>query len=434
MNLICVICSELLTPSDEAFSTPCGHVFHLPCVTQWLERSKTCPQCRERVTQNKIHRLYFNFSNSESIKEDPYLLQVRLDNQKLQLSLKNEDIKILTQEKKTFERQAAGLRAEVKALQTEINKLTNAIHALKEQVKYFKNLSTEADKAKQDAARFKKKLDEMRHLQIMLSAPPEDVDEMIKTTKDHNTLITYISVMKRELTAGVIKRRELRDMVKKLQQDITKVSIERNFLSEEHSKRTKLEEQLALRESENLALKAKVKELQTENQSCSSVRTASSTEQSAFRIPQSSLEQEAESRRRSKSPILTQNNESLSNSSCVEINENLPVPISKKMPEKSSQVQVKTQGIMALQERHITRRMDLLARLKLAGPKNPIDRTSVQRSTIPKDIVYDGFGGHSRIDIFPSSSRTNNEAKKVKRQKTNLDDNRKLNEFVINLT
>lgn len=38
MNIICVICSDLLVPSDDVFYTPCGHIFHFACVTQWLER------------------------------------------------------------------------------------------------------------------------------------------------------------------------------------------------------------------------------------------------------------------------------------------------------------------------------------------------------------------------------------------------------------
>jgi len=23
----------------------CGHAFHLPCIYEWLERSRTCPVC-----------------------------------------------------------------------------------------------------------------------------------------------------------------------------------------------------------------------------------------------------------------------------------------------------------------------------------------------------------------------------------------------------
>lgn len=38
MNIVCVICSDRLTPSDDVFYTPCGHIFHFACLTQWLER------------------------------------------------------------------------------------------------------------------------------------------------------------------------------------------------------------------------------------------------------------------------------------------------------------------------------------------------------------------------------------------------------------
>lgn len=47
------------------------------------------------------------------------------------------------------------------------------------------------------------------------------------------------------------KRRELRSKMKGLQQELTKVSVERNFLSEEHTKRKYVDVK------ENLILKAK---------------------------------------------------------------------------------------------------------------------------------------------------------------------------------
>ena len=43
----CQICLELY--SDQARLKPCQHVFHLPCIMQWLLTDSSCPQCRSVV-------------------------------------------------------------------------------------------------------------------------------------------------------------------------------------------------------------------------------------------------------------------------------------------------------------------------------------------------------------------------------------------------
>ena len=40
----CSICLDDILSSDH--ETPCRHVFHLPCLTRWLELNPTCPYCR----------------------------------------------------------------------------------------------------------------------------------------------------------------------------------------------------------------------------------------------------------------------------------------------------------------------------------------------------------------------------------------------------
>ncbi len=43
----CAICREELT---KAKVLPCGHLFHLVCLRDWLDQSPTCPICRRPVT------------------------------------------------------------------------------------------------------------------------------------------------------------------------------------------------------------------------------------------------------------------------------------------------------------------------------------------------------------------------------------------------
>ncbi|KAG6555298.1 hypothetical protein Mapa_003341 [Marchantia paleacea] len=42
----CIVCREDMV---EAKKLPCGHLFHVHCLRQWLERQNTCPTCRAPV-------------------------------------------------------------------------------------------------------------------------------------------------------------------------------------------------------------------------------------------------------------------------------------------------------------------------------------------------------------------------------------------------
>ncbi|XP_076666534.1 TRAF interacting protein no poles isoform X2 [Andrena cerasifolii] len=260
MNIVCIICSDLLVPSDDVFYTPCGHIFHFVCLTQWLERSKSCPQCREKATSHKIHRIYFNFSNNDSLKEDTCSLQDKIDKLNFQLLLASKDVKQYSQKCETLDKQTAELRKEVFKVESELNKKNNIIYAFKEQIKYLKEQNLETETMKQEIEQLRKKIDNYKNIQTLLEASTEDTDEVISRTCDPNTLITYISVMKREMLISLNKRRDLRSKIKSLQQELTTVSLERKFLSEEYTKRKKLEEDLLICESEKMFLENKLKD------------------------------------------------------------------------------------------------------------------------------------------------------------------------------
>lgn len=122
MNISCSICAELFTNADGSniSVTPCGHAFHTPCLLQWLERlgskhnivfrftpienvfifhcflrSKTCPECRAKVTFSSQIRAYFNVSHTtdESRCEDNADQQQKIDSLKFQLVEKGVEIK-----------------------------------------------------------------------------------------------------------------------------------------------------------------------------------------------------------------------------------------------------------------------------------------------------------------------------------------------------
>ncbi|XP_043793634.1 E3 ubiquitin-protein ligase TRAIP-like [Apis laboriosa] len=253
---------EQLIQSDDIFYTRCGHVFHLHCLTQWLERSKSCPQCREKVTQSKIHRLYFTFPSNEVVESQGSTLQEKVDNLKFQILLKEKDIQYYSSKNVTLEKQNAGLKQEVRKVESEINKKNAAIHALKEQINYFKEQSSHCDNLKKEIVQLKNKIEDLKPIQVLLHAPISDVSKMVGKTKDPETLTMYISIMKKELIGRFNKCKQLRMSIKKLQEKLSKVNMKNDTSLEEQSKQMDFEEKLAFSESKNMALQKRVDELE----------------------------------------------------------------------------------------------------------------------------------------------------------------------------
>ncbi|XP_047739269.1 E3 ubiquitin-protein ligase TRAIP-like, partial [Hyalella azteca] len=97
MHAGCVICDEVFMPNIEVSATPCGHIFHTTCVSQWFERSATCPQCRFSGKM-KLLRLHFDESNSEDNQDDADTLKSKLDNAEFPVSLKEKELEKLKED------------------------------------------------------------------------------------------------------------------------------------------------------------------------------------------------------------------------------------------------------------------------------------------------------------------------------------------------
>lgn len=127
-----------------------------------LYRSKSCPQCREKTNQNKIHRIYFNFSNNDTIVEDTSVLQDKVDKLTFQILLKDKDIKYYSEKNENLEKQNSGLRSEVRKTESEVREKETAIYALKEQIKYFRQQCSEVDVINQEVIRLRKKVENFK--------------------------------------------------------------------------------------------------------------------------------------------------------------------------------------------------------------------------------------------------------------------------------
>jgi hypothetical protein len=57
-------CSICLDEMREMSSTTCGHLFCKGCIKQAVKSNKRCPQCRKKLTQAQIHRIYLPHAGS----------------------------------------------------------------------------------------------------------------------------------------------------------------------------------------------------------------------------------------------------------------------------------------------------------------------------------------------------------------------------------
>ncbi|GFR50848.1 hypothetical protein Agub_g13122 [Astrephomene gubernaculifera] len=52
----CIICYDIM--EKDLATTTCGHMFCFKCISEWVQKSGNCPQCRGKLTKSKIIRIY----------------------------------------------------------------------------------------------------------------------------------------------------------------------------------------------------------------------------------------------------------------------------------------------------------------------------------------------------------------------------------------
>ncbi|KAK0161042.1 hypothetical protein PV327_009560 [Microctonus hyperodae] len=174
--------------------------------------------------------------------------------------LRDKDVKDYKTKAEKLQSQMTLLRNEVMKLESEVEHKNSAIHALKEQSKYYKQSHEEGKKYKEQAEVLKKKLNNINDVQMLLSSTNDEADELLSSTDDREKLVTYISALKRELTIGLKHRKEYRIMIRQLKQDMNAKIIENNTLKEQVQKAKSMEEIIQSLESEICSLKKKISE------------------------------------------------------------------------------------------------------------------------------------------------------------------------------
>ena len=63
-NKECCICFHEQNIGDRVVRLPCGHLYHRPCIEEWLQKKCTCPICRyelktdnDRFEEERLERM-----------------------------------------------------------------------------------------------------------------------------------------------------------------------------------------------------------------------------------------------------------------------------------------------------------------------------------------------------------------------------------------
>uniref|UniRef100_A0A8D8ES84 E3 ubiquitin-protein ligase TRAIP n=1 Tax=Culex pipiens TaxID=7175 RepID=A0A8D8ES84_CULPI len=253
MNLTCAICSDLLMPSDDIHMTPCGHAFHYACLLQWLQRSKTCPQCRNKCHEKSLIKAYFNVAVSDdSTAEDSATLLHKLDNLTLAVREKDKKIKEYEDKAETEKGDRKKMKKIIKGLEELVQKKDFTLMAYTQELDMLRLDRAHMLKLQKELKELKSKMDLMSTVEHVITATAQEVEEMIANDNDLRTLAVLVASLKRELKVSEGRCHEMRDRIKFVQKD----------LSNEKNRRKDLEEKLSTADSELYRLEQEVKRLE----------------------------------------------------------------------------------------------------------------------------------------------------------------------------
>ena len=163
MKAQCSICSELFDQESQISATVCGHVFHHHCLTRWLHQSSTCPQCRKHVVErNVIARLYFDEGDEVPDEVDPNKVINELQNCKLLLKQRDKEKEDYVSHIDHLKNKIEKVEDTKQSLELLYKNECSTNHSLRRQLLFYEKNQKEADLAKQEAKRVRKKLQDLQ--------------------------------------------------------------------------------------------------------------------------------------------------------------------------------------------------------------------------------------------------------------------------------
>ncbi|XP_052893378.1 E3 ubiquitin-protein ligase TRAIP [Anopheles moucheti] len=220
MNLVCPICSDLFVPSAEVNITPCGHMFHHLCLLQWLERSKTCPQCRDRCIATRLIKVYFNVTTNLDTTEDNAALLDKLDNLTLKVREQEKQLKSFETSSAEHKNEQKKMRKTLLGLEEEVRSKNSAMFALRHEMDMMRGDRKTLTKVQEELESVRTKLQLYMLVKQALDDTVQEVEQMLSNNTSREAAITLAVALKRELQAQEIKRKKQSDRITHLQNDL----------------------------------------------------------------------------------------------------------------------------------------------------------------------------------------------------------------------
>ncbi|XP_017014968.2 E3 ubiquitin-protein ligase TRAIP [Drosophila takahashii] len=390
LNLNCVICAELFGQADEVFATVCGHMFHHSCLNQWLDRSKTCPQCRNKCTTRNIFRVYFNLANLDVSRIDVGSLQEQLDNAKLSM-------KMIEKERSKDEQQMRNLKETQKkclktiaGLEQKVQKKEFLISSYAEQISILKSDAHVVDGLRKENKSLKSQIQAMEGVSAILAAGSADAERLLKNEADPNVLANWVSTLKRELRQCESKKTELRNVVKLVQNDLRK----------EIELKRKLEERVSSLESDLYQAQEKLNALEVKTICLDSPNASCGLNSNIFALKR-------EERRTTISPTVKENIKRIEESTSPYLNiksssvawaaGGLGLSKSKLSPIKGVGGVTMTSGTIRKTNSDLSEKYSIFKKPRLLLGSSS---GSGLAATTSSNFVYNGMGGSEKIDPF----------------------------------
>ena len=304
MRVQCSTCLELLAPGDDLTSTPCGHVFHVTCVIQWFETKKNCPQCRHPARESTLRRIFLADTDGDTtLGIDSSSLQSDLDDAKLQVRMKDNELRKAMGKVKEMEEQGMKQREEIKCLEKGRNRLKEQYDGIRSQAKLLQGEKLRCDEAVREAEHLRTKLENFKTVEVALKGQEGALNQFLHDrgafdgrTKDLASLVILLKQklaevkQERSKTEAQLKTAELtrgKDR-QRLQQLETQVgdlqAVARN-----------LDEDLQRAKSETSQLREQLRRtIRTPQSESNSTETSLDSPQGRLRVMEEMLEMEDE--------------------------------------------------------------------------------------------------------------------------------------------
>ncbi|KAK7864307.1 hypothetical protein R5R35_009561 [Gryllus longicercus] len=392
MQITCTICSDLFVAADAVVGTHCGHLFHHACLIQWLERSKSCPQCRSNSNEKNIIRIYFNIHNAGT--EDTNTLQNKVGSLEFNLMLKSTELKKLNEEIATFDKKSAGLKSEIKRLKGEVKSSESNMYILKEQFNVLKKRNEYLEPVLTERERLQKEVQFLRNIETVIKGSSEEVDEILNDYGDSSeatkSLLTFTSVLKKEMQTTAAKKKELSTKLREAES--------KNFSLAGQVRR--LEEKLKGQEEQNRNLLLEVNHLVEERASLK--KKLDALQQAVISPTASHPCASALKRVLAESPAPDYLKRSCLDDSSIENlakSPDLPSPpVIKKEAAPYLSIKSSASGLTPMRfNQTVSATMSKYSIFR----KGRLDGNTIENTAPPREEEYDGMGGHSKLDEFP---------------------------------